>query len=33
VVIAAGNRYLVSADEGLKKDLENLLGNGCVTFS
>jgi DNA polymerase III subunit alpha len=33
VVIAAGNRYLVSADEGLKRDLERLLGNGCVTFS
>ena len=33
VVIAAGNRYLVSADEELKRDLERLLGNGCVTFS
>jgi DNA polymerase-3 subunit alpha len=33
VVIAAGNRFLVSANEGLRRDLEMLLGNGCVTFS
>jgi DNA polymerase-3 subunit alpha len=33
VVIAAGDRFLVSANEGLRRDLEMLLGNGCVTFS
>lgn len=33
VVIAAGNRYLVVASEDLKRDLEMLLGKGCVSFS
>jgi DNA polymerase III subunit alpha len=33
VVIAAGERYLVSACEELKKELEVLLGSGCITFT
>jgi hypothetical protein len=32
-VVAAGNRFLVSPDEGLKRELEALLGDECVRFA